>query len=89
MDLNQEKFNSISDLFKRVTPALEAKVMELKRENILNVKEKDIWNYCLENIWKNKSDLRIYEIVHDILNIDGLKIELYLKKNIINYKKYY
>ena len=84
---NNEKFNSINDLYKRVLPALQAKVSELKREKINFVDAIDIWNYCTENIWKNKRDLRIYELVDDILSVDGLKLEIYVRNSILNYKK--
>ena len=84
---NNEKFGSINDLYKRVLPALQAKISELKRENINFVDIIDIWQYCIENIWKNKSDLRIYELVDDILNVDGLKLEIYVRKNILNNRK--
>lgn len=79
---NNEKFNSISDLYKRVLPALNTKVSELKREQITYINSLDIWNYCINNIWNNKNDLRIYEMVNDILNVDILKLEIYLKNNI-------
>lgn len=84
---NQDKFNSLTDLYKRVLPAIETKISELKREKIGFIDAIDIWNYCIENKWKNKNDLRIYEIVDDILNVDGLKVENYIRKNIVNYKK--
>lgn len=84
--MDSDKFSSISDLYKRLLPALNAKVVELKRENIKYIDALDIWNYCIENIWKRKSDLRIYELADDILNADGLKIELYTRKNIMDYK---
>lgn len=81
---NIEKINTITDLYKRVLPALKTKVSELKRENIPFVKELDIWNYCIKNKWNNKKDLRIYEMVDDILNVDGLNIEIYVRKNLID-----
>jgi len=83
---NNEKINTLTDLYKRVLPALKTKVGELKRENIPFVSELDVWNYCVKTKWKNKHDLRIYEIVDDILNEDGLKIEIFVRKNIVNYK---
>jgi len=83
---NNEKFTSVDELYKRLMPALKAKVSELKRENIIFVDELDIWNYAMENIWKHKSDLRIYELVDDILNVDGIKLEVYVRRNIINRK---
>lgn len=78
MALNGEKFNSINDLYERVIPALKTKLSEFKRENILSVKEKDIWNYCLKNKWNNSKDLRLYEVVDDILNI-GVDEVKYIK----------
>lgn len=66
-------FNSIDDIYKRVLPAINTKLDELKRINF-NVRNIDIWDYCVNCIWKNKNDLRIYEMVSDILNIDELKI---------------
>lgn len=80
MALNEEKFNSINDLYERILPALNTRVTELKREKIEFISTKDIWNYCVENKWKNKSDLRIFEMVDDILNIDPLKLEIYLRR---------
>lgn len=81
-----EKFSGVDELYKRVLPALQTKISELKREKIEYIKAIDIWQYCIENIWKNKSDLRIYELVDDILNVDSLKLELYIKRNITNNK---
>lgn len=75
-----EKFSGVNELYKRVLPALFTKVSELKREKIHYINTIDIWQYCVENIWKNKKDLRIYELVDDILNVDALKLELYVKK---------
>ena len=75
-----EKFSGVNELYKRVLPALLTKVSELKREKIHYINTIDIWQYCVENIWKNKKDLRIYELVDDILNVDALKLELYVKK---------
>ena len=81
---NEEKFSSIDDLYKRVLPALNTKVNEFKKRKINYISNKDIWNYCIDNLWKGKNDLRIYEMVDDILNTDFLKIEVYIrrKKNI-------
>ena len=84
---NNERFSSISDLYKRMLPAMHAKVSELKRENFNFIDTLDIWNYAMTYIWKNKSDLRIYEMVDDVLNIDGMKLEMYVRNNVVNYKK--
>lgn len=77
MALNIEKFNSIEDLYAKVLPALKAKKDEFKREK-LGYDEIDIWNYCVKYKWINKSDLRMYEVIDDILNLsitDFKKIE--------------
>ena len=76
---NNDKFLSIDDLYKKVLPALQARVEELKREKINFVDTIDLWNYCVENIWRNKEDIRIYELVSDILSVDGIKLKMYLK----------
>lgn len=76
---NYEKFNSINELYTRLLPAIKTKIMEFRREKIYSLECYDIWNYCLNMLWKNKNDLRLYEMVNDILNIDYLKLNLYLK----------
>ncbi len=80
MDRHEEKFASVDDLYKRVLPALNTKVDELKRERINFISAIDIWNYCASFKWKNKKDLRIYEMVHDIFSIDVLEINQYKRR---------
>lgn len=79
---NAFKFNSINDLYKRILPSINTKIDDLKREKITDIKADDIWRYCVNKKWKNKTDLRIYEMVDDILNIDILDLKLYLKDNL-------
>lgn len=81
MALDNDKFNSVSDLYKRVLPALEIKTSELKKDN-LKVDNLDIWNFCVETKWKQKRDLRMYEIVDDILNVDVKLLANYLNNKI-------
>ena len=78
---NYEKFNSIEDLYKHLLPAINTKLNELRRMKLYNITNLDIWNYCVKNKWHNKKDLQIYEMVNDILNIDELNIEMFVKKN--------
>ena len=40
------KFKSLNDLYKRLLPALEVKAKELKRCNYSYIHEEDIWNCC-------------------------------------------
>lgn len=74
-----DKFTSVNDLYKRILPALNAKVAELKREKINYIASIDIWNYCVEYKWKKRNDLRIYEMVSDIFSVDALDISKYIR----------
>jgi len=84
---NNEKFDSLSELYKRILPALNTKVIELQREGSIFVEPLDIWNYCLKTKWKNRGDLRIYQIVDDILSVDNILLENYVIENIKNNKR--
>ena len=77
MALNNETFTNMNDLYKRVLPALNTRKYELKRIKF-NVNSLDIWDYCVSNLWRNKKDLRIYEMVSDILSVDELKLKIFL-----------
>lgn len=76
----EERFKSATDLYNRVLPALQAKVLEMAREKLTNIEPFIIWEYCSEFLWKDKKDLRIYNIVSDIMNVDELKIYNYYKR---------
>ncbi len=82
MDKSELKFTSTYELYQRILPALNTKVAEFRREKI-DVEAIDIWNYCLKNKWQYRKDLRIYELVADILNIDIINLEIYLKKKLM------
>jgi len=86
MALEQDKFDSARDLYKRILPALETKVSELKRNDFKYIQTLDIWNFCVQNKWENKKDLRIYEIVDDILNAKDNSLETFVRSN-LSYKK--
>ena len=73
------KFNSIEELYRRITPALRCKVDEFSRLKINCISEYDLWLYLVNNKWFNKEDLRLHDLVSDIfmVNVD----------EVINYKK--
>ena len=71
------EFNSLQELKKRVTPALNTKLKELKHNNYNHVTAEDIWNYLTKNKWKKSSDLTLYDIINDILNLNNEDIEEY------------
>ena len=79
MDL---EFNSEADLYKRLKPALESKLDELKRNSYGYLKIEDIWNYLKDTKWLHSSNLSLNEMVSDILNCDNELVDDYFKQKI-------
>lgn len=75
-----DKINTINELYKRLTPALNIKSNEVNLMFKSNLGCIDIWNYLVANKWKNKKDLRLYELVNDIFNTDNFDIIEYNRK---------
>ena len=73
------KFTSINDLYKRILPALKSKVKDFKRFGIAYVKEEDVWNYLKLNTWNKTSNLLLHEMVNDILITDIHLIDNFVK----------
>ena len=78
------KFKSLEELYRKLLPAINTKVAELKRNNINTVKEIDIWNYLKNNYWKNKASLTLGEMVDDILSLPDSEIINYSVKKGLN-----
>ena len=76
------EFNNIKELYDRVTPALNAKVTELKRNDLDYIKKDDIWNYLKITKWSKANNLLLYQMVDDILNLDNYEIDEYVKEEI-------
>jgi hypothetical protein len=77
MDL---EFKSLTELYLRMKPALRTKKRELYRGGYKYIKEEDIWNYLKETSWKSACDLALYKMVSDVLNINALELDEYMKK---------
>lgn len=75
-----DKINTINELYKRLTPVLRMKSSEVNRMCKSRLTNIDIWNYLIVNKWKNKKDLRLYELVSDILDCDSLEIIKYTRE---------
>lgn len=73
------EFNSASELYERLKPALKSKVAELKREGYDYLTTEDVWNYLKESKWKNGKNLALNEMVNDILNSENIIIDGYFK----------
>ena len=80
------EFNSLEELYNRLKPALVTKKNEMNRNGYKYIKIEDIWNYLKEIKWKKARDLSLYEMVSDVLNVDDLLIDDYLKQK-LNLKK--
>ena len=85
------EFNSLEELYNRLKPALEAKRIQMKRNGFNYIKIEDIWNYLKEIKWKKARDLSLYEMVDDVLNIDDIVIDSYIrgKMNLKNREIYF
>lgn len=68
------EFKTLKDLYERLKPALRMKKRELK-----NITEEEIWNFLKDYKWKNSSNLTLSEMVNDIL--------LLSEEEIINYRR--
>lgn len=78
------EFSSVQELYKRVGPALNSKVHELKKNNIDYVKKEDIWNYLIKKYWINSKGLELIDIVDDILNVPNDEIVSYVLDKVKN-----
>ena len=76
------EFSSVKELYDRLTPALKTKEQELKRNNINYIKKEDIWNYLKITKWAKANNLLLYQMVDDILNLDNMEIDEYVKEEI-------
>ena len=76
------EFNNVKELYERLLPALNAKIIELKRCDIDYVKKEDIWNYLKNEKWSKANNLLLYQMVDDILNLDNFEIDEYVKGEI-------
>ena len=76
------EFNNIKELYDRLTPALNAKVTELKRNDLDYIKKDDIWNYLKTKKWSSANNLLLYQMVDDILNLNNSEIDEYVKEEI-------
>ena len=76
------EFNSVKELYERLVPALNAKVTELKRNDLDYIKKEDIWNYLKNKKWSKANNLLLHEMVDDILNLDNFEIDEYVKEEI-------
>lgn len=80
------EFKTVEELYKRVSPALYSKVKEIKRMGYTLVTEEDVWNYLVDNDWKNRTNLELYDLISDIMNVDNYKINCYVTERLSRMK---
>jgi len=74
----EKNIQSLEELYNYIKPALYSKTLELKRLGIDYVKEEDIWNYLSVNDWSHGKDLKIFDMVSSIMNLETDKINNYV-----------
>ena len=78
------KIKNLTQLFKRVKPALNSKLREINDMKIIYIKDKDIFDFLRETKWINATNLCLAEVVDDILNVDINKLNVYVQKKLID-----
>ena len=76
--MDELKFKSLEELFKKLIPAFNVRVNDLIRKNIIGITKEDIWNYLKNNNWIRREHLTLGEMVDDIINVSD--------KDLIDYK---
>ena len=72
------EFNSLEELYNRVSPALKTRVNDFKLEKIFDIDSIDIWNYLKDSKWMKSQDLNLSDIVNDILTCNSADVIRYI-----------
>lgn len=75
------EYKSQEELFKSLRGAFQVK-LRMINDKYDYIKMVDIWNYLKVNKWCKDKNLGISEMVHDIIDVDIEKVDLFLKKHI-------
>lgn len=78
LKMDEFKFKSLEELYKKLIPAFNVRVNDLKRSKINGITREDIWNYLKNNNWISREHLTLGEMVDDIINVSD--------KDLIDYK---
>lgn len=69
------EFKNLLELKNRIEPAIKSKAKEFNK-----IKEEEIWNY-LKSKWKNGTNLTLYDLINDIMNLKEIEIEEYKRSD--------
>jgi len=75
------EYNSQEELFKSLKGAFKVKLRTINKEYDY-IKMVDIWNYLKINKWCKDRNLSISEMVNDIIDVDIVKVDQFLKQHI-------
>ncbi len=85
--MNEFSFSSREELYRRIKPALRAKIAELHRLGYTYIQEVDIWNYLSRSKWITAHNLKLSDIVNDVLHVECEQIDIFLKGEIAKDKR--
>ena len=85
--MHEIRFNSITDLYQRLYPALTTKKDLLNSTFKTKIKEFEIWCYFKNMVWNQKHDLTLADMVNDILNTDDVVLYEYIQNEMFKGKK--
>lgn len=81
LKMDEFKFKSLEELYKKLIPAFNVRVNDLKRSKINGITREDIWNYLKNNNWIRREHLTLSEMVDDIINVSDKDLMDYKIKN--------
>lgn len=73
------EYKSQRELYLNLVPALNVKIKLLRRNNYKDITREDVWNYLRDNKWKYSIDLTLADMVQDIIHVDNLEINNFVK----------
>lgn len=76
--MDEFKFRSLEELYRKLLPAFRVKINDLRRNNINTISNEDIWNYLKINKWSNRTNLSLDEMVNDIITLSEIDITNYV-----------
>ncbi len=85
--MDEFSFGSKEELYNHIKPALSAKTAELHRLGYTYVQEVDIWNYLSRFKWITARNLKLSDIVNDVLHVENDQIDIFLKGEIAKEKR--
>lgn len=85
--MNDVKFKTQSDLYKRIFPALRSKAHEMHQKGFKYIHEEDIWNFLKLKKWTQAHNLDLGSIVNDIFNINEAELDDFVREEIKKYHR--